>query len=99
MADSSRPSSPMDPRWAAEVRMPSAALALSATREAYIVHELSQHLDEHYCELIAGGTSPEEAERLTLAEFSEGNLLGRYMAPLRQSHTAPSVVAATPSAN
>jgi putative ABC transport system permease protein len=99
MADSSRPSSPMDPRWAAEVRMRLSALRLSATREADIVHELSQHLDEHYCELIAGGTSPEEAERLTLAEFSEGNLLGRYMAPLRQSHTAPSVVAATPSAN
>ena len=99
MADSSRPSLSMNSRWGVEVRTRLSALRLSATREADIVHELSQHLDEHYCELIAGGTSPEEAERLTLAEFSEGNLLGRYMAPLRQSHTAPSVVAAAPSPN
>ena len=50
---------------------PSAALRLSPTREAEIVEELSQHLDDRWRELIAGGTPPEEAERLALAEFSE----------------------------
>lgn len=99
MADPSRPSLSMNSRWGVEVRTRLSPLRLSATREADIVHELSQHLDEHYCELIAGGTSPEEAERLTLAEFSEGNLLARYMAPLRQLHTPPLAVAAMPSAN
>ena len=69
-------------KWAHEVRTRLSSLRLSPTREAEIVQELSQHLDEHYRELIAEGKSPDEAQRLTLAEFSEGNLLARYMAPL-----------------
>jgi putative ABC transport system permease protein len=80
---------PNSMKWAHEVRTRLSSLRLAPTREAEIVQELSQHLDEHYRELIAGGQSPGEAERLTLAEFSEGNLLARYMAPLRQSHTPP----------
>jgi predicted permease len=87
------------PRWASEVRRRLSGLRLSATREADIVQELSQHLDEHYRELIAGGRSPAEAERLTLAVFREGNRLAQYMAPLRQSHTPPPLVAAAPMSN
>jgi predicted permease len=78
-------------RWAAEVRTRLSPLRLSATREAEIVQELSQHLDEHFRELIAGGESPEEAERLALAEFREGNVLAQYIAPLRQARTPPPV--------
>src|SRR6185369_6924817 len=57
------------------------------SREAEIVEELAQHLDERWRELIAGGASPDEAKRLALADFREGNVLARYMAPLRQAHS------------
>jgi putative ABC transport system permease protein len=84
-------------RWTREVRTRLSPLRLSPTREAEIVQELSQHLDEHYRELIAEGRSPEEAERLTLAEFREGNLLARYMAPLRQAQTPPPLTPGAPT--
>jgi len=65
-------------------------LALSPAREAEIVDELSDHLDDRCRELVAGGKPEDEAVRLTLAEFRSGNLLARYMAPLRQSNARPS---------
>src|SRR5499426_1095495 len=37
-------------------------------------------------ELVTSGVDPDEAERLTRAEFREGNILARYLRPLRQSH-------------
>ena len=76
-------------RWAHEVRSRLASLRLSPTREAEIVDELSQHLDERYRELIAGGTLPEDATRLALGEFRSGDVLAQYMAPLRQAHMPP----------
>ena len=71
------------------------SLQLSPTRESEIVEELSQHLDDRWRELIAGGASPDEATRLTLAQFRGGDVLAKYMAPLRQAH-APSPI--TPGA-
>ena len=64
-----------------------ASLELSPTREAEIVDELSQHLDDRYAELIGDGASADEATRLTLAEFKRDNRLAQFMAPLRQSNT------------
>jgi putative ABC transport system permease protein len=78
------------PDWAPHVRGRLASLRLSPTRETEIVDELSQHLEDRYRELIAGGTSPDEAARLALADFQGGNVLGQKMASLRQGHvTAP----------
>ena len=74
------------PDWAEHVRRRLSTLHLSPGREAEIVEELSQHLDDRWRELIAGGASPDDAARLALADFREGNLLARYMAPLRQAH-------------
>jgi predicted permease len=78
-------------RWAQEVRTRLSSLRLSPTREAEIVEELSQHLDDRWRELIAGGASPDEAARLTLADFREGDSLARYIAPLRQAHPPASI--------
>ena len=86
-------------RWKREVRTRLASLRLSAAREAEIVDELSQHLDDRWRELISGGTPPEEATRLTLAEFREGNRLAAYMSPLRQARHSPPVTPAAPAAN
>jgi putative ABC transport system permease protein len=83
-------------RWVREVRERLSALRLSPEREVEIVEELSQHLDDHYRELIAGGAAPEDAIRATLAEFRGGNL-AIHMAPLRQAHTAPSLTPGAPN--
>ena len=84
------------PDWTPHVRPRLSGLRLSPTREAEIVEELSQHLDDRYRELIAGGMSPDEATRLALADFRDGNVLANYIAPLRQAHP-PSVI--TPGAS
>jgi putative ABC transport system permease protein len=83
--------------WAPFVRPRLASLRLSPTRENEIVDELSQHLDDRYRELIAGGASIDDATRLTLAEFREGNVLAQYMAPLRQAHSPSAITPGAPS--
>ena len=83
--------------WTREVRARLSPLRLSAAREAEIVDELSQHLDDRYRELIAGGAAPDVAARSTLAEFRSGNVLAQHMAPLRQSHAAPAIAPGAPT--
>src|SRR5687768_18619648 len=73
------------PDWAAHVRRRLSSLCLSPTREHEIVDELSQHLEDRWRELVTGGASEDEATRLALAEFREGNLLAQYLAPLQQA--------------
>jgi putative ABC transport system permease protein len=74
------------PDWKAEVHTRLASLNLSPTREAEIVDELSQHLDDRYRESIAGGASSEDATRLALAAFQNDNRLAQQMAsPRRRS--------------
>jgi putative ABC transport system permease protein len=85
------------PDWAGEVRTRLSSLQLSPTRESEIVEELSQHLDDRWRELIAGGASPDEATQLTLAQFRGGDVLAKYMAPLRQAHAASSVTLGAPT--
>src|SRR5262245_60908980 len=84
------------PDWTQHVRPRLASLRLSPTREAEIVEELSQHLDDRYRDLIASGMSPDEAMRLTLADFREGNLLAKYLGPLRQAHTPAAITPGAP---
>jgi predicted permease len=75
------------PDWAAHVRPRLSSLRLAPAREHEIVQELSQHLEDRWRELVAGGAPEDEATRLALAEFREGNLLAQYLAPLRQAQT------------
>jgi putative ABC transport system permease protein len=84
-------------RWAREVRTRLSSLRLSPTREAEIVDELSQHLDDRYREVLAGGASPEEATRLAPAEFRSGNVLAQYMAPLRQAGAPAPITPGAPA--
>ena len=63
------------------------SLQLPPAREAEIIEELSQHLDDRLQELIAAGATPEAAARLTLDEF-DAERLARYLAPLRQSRSS-----------
>ena len=84
-------------RWASEVRTRLSSLSLSPTREAEIVDELSQHLDDRYRELIAGGASPEEATRLALADLRSGNALAQQMASLRQAQVSTPITPGAPT--
>src|SRR5262245_62864404 len=63
------------PDWKSEIRRRLQSLQLTPTREAAIVEELAQYLDDHYAELLAGGASEAEAYRQTLAELCGSELL------------------------
>jgi putative ABC transport system permease protein len=63
------------PEWRQELRKRLAGLKLEPPREAEIVEELAQHLDDRYTELLASGATEAEAERRTRAELSESEIL------------------------
>src|SRR5438046_1977400 len=67
------------PDWKHEIRARLAKLRLEPTREAAIVEELAQHLDDCYAELLASGLLPDKAYRETLAELSSQELLARQL--------------------
>jgi putative ABC transport system permease protein len=69
------------PDWKDEVGKRLADLNLAAPREAEIVEELAQHLEDRYRELLAGGLAEEEAALAALAELSESRL---FVEELRQ---------------
>jgi len=56
------------PDWKQEINGRLASLNLDPTREAAIVEELAQYLDDHYEELSAGGATDAEAYQRTLAD-------------------------------
>lgn len=62
------------PEWKNEIRTRLAKLRLEPTREAAVVEELSQHLDDCYAELLANCATPAEAYRQALAELSESEI-------------------------
>jgi hypothetical protein len=63
------------PDWTPHIRPRLASLRLSPSRENEIVEELSQHLEDRWRDLVAGGTSEDEATKLALAGFRDGNVL------------------------
>lgn len=77
--------------WKEEVRRRLVNLELSPVREAEIVEELAQHLEDGYDEFVAGGASHEEAADAALAELSESDLSHLERSVSQQSagdHTA-----------
>jgi putative ABC transport system permease protein len=67
------------PDWKPEIRRRLAGLKLAPTREAAIVEELAQHLDDCYAELLASSATEAEAERQTRSELSGSALLAREL--------------------
>lgn len=65
------------PDWKAAIKQRLANLNLSPTREAAIVEELAQDLDDCYATLLASGASEAEAYQQTLAELHGNELLTR----------------------
>src|SRR5215475_15870139 len=75
------------PEWKVEIRRRLARLRLEPTREAEIIEELAQHLEDRYAESLTRGATPDEAYRAALAELSESDSLAREL--LRVERQAP----------
>jgi predicted permease len=67
------------PHWKQEIAKRLANLKLDPVREAEIVDELSQHLEDRFQELLAGGTSEDEARQAALQELSDVGVLAQGM--------------------
>lgn len=80
------------PEWKAEIRKRLAGLRLEAAREAEIVEELAQHLEDCYEELRAAGATDEEAYRAVLAELSESRLLAQELPRVARQIKSESLV-------
>jgi predicted permease len=70
-------------------------LKLAPTREAAIVEELTQHLDDYSAELLARGATEAEAYQRTLAELSESEILERELRRVERQVTPEPIVIGT----
>src|SRR5437867_12732777 len=67
------------PDFKIEIRARLAELGLSPVREAEIVEELSQHLEDEYARALSCGTSEEEARQQVLEQLNAPDLLLREL--------------------
>jgi predicted permease len=72
------------PDWGREVLTRLASLNLPPAREAEIVEEVAQHLEDRYQELVGGGATEDEARRVALEELSDEDLLARGLRRVEQ---------------
>ena len=84
------------PEWKEEIRRRLADSKLEPVREAEIVEELAQHLEDRYAESLDGGATPEEALRAALAELRDDESLQRELLQVEnQVSQEPVVLGAT----
>ena len=81
--------------WKEEIRRRFSGLELDPTREAEIVEELAQHLEDRSAELRAGGATDEAAYRAALGELSDNELLARELRRVERTVTREPVVLGT----
>src|SRR6266404_3082605 len=62
------------PEWKQEIAKRLAGANLRAEREAEIIEELSNHLQDRCDQLLSGGTAHEEARRQVLVELDATDL-------------------------
>jgi putative ABC transport system permease protein len=83
------------PDWKEEIKWRVSGLSLEPAREAEIVEELSQHLENCYAESLARGVAPEEAGRAALSELGASGLLALELKRIeRQANREPQVLGA-----
>jgi hypothetical protein len=87
------------PDWKHHIRKQLAGLNLEPTREAEIVEELSQHLEDRWVELRSGGASEEQARTAVLDECTHGDLLAEQLKRVEHSMTAEPVIPGTRNRN
>src|SRR6476620_11413820 len=78
------------PDFKTEVRKRLDGLSLAPTREAEIIDELSQHLDDQDEQLLPRTASEDDAYQAVLREFDANDLLGRELQRVeRRTQTEP----------
>jgi putative ABC transport system permease protein len=82
--------------WKAILRERLAGLDLDPGREADIIEELSQHLDQRYQDLLKDGHAPAAAMDLAGRELLDADTLAAYLRPLRQARRPEPVVPGAP---
>lgn len=88
------------PEWKQLIRERLARLRLEPVREAEIVEELSQHLDDRYEELLARGLAAREAHAAVFQELNDSELLSRELSRVeREAARAPVVLGAERGGN
>jgi len=83
------------PEWKPEIRRRLKPSNLAPTREAAILEELSQYLDDCYEELLSGGATESEAYQRTLAELSGSEMLQQELRRMERQATPEPVVLGT----
>ncbi len=72
------------PDWKDEITRRLRSLNLAPAREAEIVEEVAQHLEDRYKELVTGGATEAEARDVALEELSAADLLARGLKQVEQ---------------
>jgi len=67
------------PDWKEEIARRLSRSGLEPGREAEIIEELAQHLEDLYEQSVRGGATSEEAYRASLRELTEGELLAQEL--------------------
>src|SRR5262245_26209111 len=80
------------PEWKIEIRQQLENLRLAPAREAAIIEELSQHLDDCYADSLARGATPVEAARAALTELSDRQFLARELRRIEQQFPQDPIV-------
>lgn len=83
------------PDWKQEIKERLNALHLAPMREAGIVEELAQHLDDCYSEFLVGGATEDEAYRATLAKLGESKILARELRRVERQVSPEHIVLGT----
>jgi len=73
--------------WKVEISKRLTGLKLAPAREAEIVEELAQHLEERYYELLADGATEAEAHRIAVEELTNQSLLARELRSVERAVT------------
>jgi putative ABC transport system permease protein len=67
------------PEWKQEIRERLEPLKFAPTREAVIIEELAQYMEDYYEELLSSGATEAEAYRQTLTELHGSDLLAHEL--------------------
>jgi putative ABC transport system permease protein len=80
------------PDWKQALRSQLTDAQLEPTREAEIVEELTQHLEDRYAALLSGGATEDEAYWTVLDELGDRKLLLQEFQRLRTTSNQPIVI-------
>jgi len=80
------------PDWRHEIGRRLAPLKLAPAREAEIIEELAQHVEDRYRELVAGGAKEDEARRVTVEELKDEDLLAKGLRRVEQEAAQEPIV-------